>query len=85
MLWSFWFGLIGIILLTAFCLIGAFSAPQIAYWMMTPYAVRLLEKAGIPRKLDAKSWAKIIILTILIGTGFVLTIITAGIDRKSVV
>ena len=80
MLWSFIFGLIGIVLLTVFCLVGAFSVPQIAYWMMTPYAKRLLEKAGIPRKLDTKSWIKIIVLTILVGTGFVLTIITAGIQ-----
>ncbi len=60
MLLSFVYGLIGIVLLTAFCLIGAFSVPQIAYWMMTPYAVRLLEKAGIPRKLDTQSWINLI-------------------------
>ena len=80
MLLSFVYGLIGIVLLMAFCLIGAFSVPQIAYWMMTPYAVRLLEKAGIPRKLDTKSWIKIGILAVLVGTGFILTIITAGIQ-----
>ena len=80
MLLSFVYGLIGIVLLTAFCLIGAFSVPQIAYWMMTPYAVRLLEKAGIPRKLDTQSWIKIGVLTVLVGMGFVLTIITAGIQ-----
>ena len=44
MLLNFLYGLIGIILLTAFCLIGAFSAPQIAYWCMTPKAKALLEE-----------------------------------------
>lgn len=35
MLLSVLLGLIGIALLTAFCLIGAFLVPQNAYWFMT--------------------------------------------------
>ena len=59
MLLSVLFGLIGIVLLTAFCLIGAFLVPQNAYWFMTPKAIKILEDAGISRKLGGR--AKIII------------------------
>ncbi len=45
MLLSFLYGLIGIVLLVAFCLIGAFLVPQNAYWFMTPKAKELLEKS----------------------------------------
>ena len=51
MLLSLLYGLIGILLLTAFCLAGAFLVPQDAYWFMTPSAVEQLEKYGIPREL----------------------------------
>ena len=40
MLLSFLYGLIGIIILTSFCVIGAFITPPMAYWFMTPKAKR---------------------------------------------
>ena len=56
MLISFLYGPVGIVLLTAFCLIGAFSAPQVAYRCMTPEAKKLLEEHGniilLPRCTD---------------------------------
>ena len=78
MLLSFLYGLIGIVLLVAFCLIGAFLVPQNAYWFMTPKAKELLEKYGIPRELKLKD--KIIIgsLALIVGAGFIVTIIIAG-------
>ena len=80
MLLDFLFGLIGIFLLTAFCLPGAFMVPQIAYWSMTPYAVKILEEYGIERKLSRKDVAKIALLFIVIGGLFISTIIYAGIQ-----
>ena len=47
MMFDFLFGVIGILLLIAFCLPGAFMVPQISYWFMTPYAVKILEEYGI--------------------------------------
>ena len=44
------------LLLTAFCLIGAFLVPQNAYWFMTPKAVSVLEEAGIDRKFISLFW-----------------------------
>ena len=78
MLLSFVYGLIGIILLTAFCLIGAFSAPQVAYWCMTPSAKKLLEEHGISRKFSLKGKISLTVLTTIIIVLYVLTIISAG-------
>ena len=56
MLISFLYGSAGIVFLTAFCLIGAFSAPQVAYRCITPQAKKLLEEHGniitLPRCTD---------------------------------
>ncbi len=54
MLLSVLFGMIGIALLTAFCLIGAFLVPQNAYWFMTPKAIGILEEYGISRNFDRR-------------------------------
>ena len=78
MLLSFLYGIIGIVLLTAFCLIGAFSAPQVAYWCMTPSAKKLLEEHGISRKFSLKGKISLAILTAVICVLYVLTIISAG-------
>lgn len=78
MLLSFVYGLIGIALLTAFCLIGAFLVPQDAYWFMTPSAVEQLEKYGIPRKLKTKDKIIIGALMLIVGAGYIATIIFAG-------
>ena len=78
MLLSFVYGLIGVILLTAFCLIGAFSAPQVAYWCMTPSAKKLLEEHGISRKFSLKGKVSLAMLTAIICVLYVLTIISAG-------
>ena len=34
---DFLYGIIGIFILTAYCIPGAFLVPKIAYWVMTPY------------------------------------------------
>ncbi|MCR4760144.1 MAG: hypothetical protein K5705_07760 [Oscillospiraceae bacterium] len=78
LLLNFVYGLIGIILLTAFCLIGAFSAPQVAYWCMTPKAKKLLEEYGISRKFSLKGKILLAILTVIIGILYVITIVCAG-------
>ena len=78
MLLSFLYGLIGIILLTAFCLIGAFAVPQIAYWTMTPNAQKLLEEYGISRKFNLKGKISFAILTAVICALYLITIISAG-------
>ena len=78
MLLSFLYGIIGIILLTAFCVIGAFIAPQEAYWFMTPYAKSILEESGIDRKFTRKSAVRITILIVIVGILFIWTIISAG-------
>lgn len=78
MLLSFLYGLIGIVLLTAFCVIGAFIAPQEAYWFMTPYAKGILEESGIDRKFTRKSAVRITALIVITGGLFVWTIISAG-------
>ena len=75
---SFLFGMIGIILLTAYCLLGAFAAPQIAYWTMTPKVKEMLEEAGISRKFEMKNIVLLTGLTIIILAGFAATIIYAG-------
>lgn len=71
---SFLYGLIGIIL----CLIGAFAAPQIAYWTMTPNAKKLLEQHGISRKFSIKEKISLAILTAVICALYLITIISAG-------
>ena len=78
MLFSFLYGLIGIVLLTAFCLPGAFLVPQDAYWFMTPSAVEQLEKYGIPRELKLKDKIIIASLILIVGAGYIATIIIAG-------
>ena len=78
MLLSFLYGLIGIILLTAYCLIGAFAVPQIAYWTMTPNAQKLLEEYGISRKFNLKGKISFAILTAVICALYLITIISAG-------
>lgn len=78
MLLSVLYGLIGIMLLTAFCLIGAFLVPQNAYWFMTPKAVSVLEEAGIDRKFRLKDKIIIGFLIAVTGIGFILTVIFAG-------
>ncbi|SEG11655.1 hypothetical protein SAMN04487934_10832 [Eubacterium ruminantium] len=77
-IFNFIFGLIGIALLTVFCLIGAFLVPQNAYWFMTPSAVDLLEKYGIPRELKQKDKITIGLLMLIVGVGYIVTIIIAG-------
>ena len=78
MLLSFLYGLIGIVLLTAYCLLGAFAAPQIAYWTMTPKVKAMLEEAGISRKFERKNIVLLSVLTAIILAGFAVTIIYAG-------
>ncbi len=78
MVLSLLYGLVGVILLTAFCLIGAFSAPQVAYWCMTPKAKKLLEEHGISRKFDFKGKVSLAILSVVIGALYCITIISAG-------
>lgn len=78
MLLSFIYGLIGIALLIAFCLPGAFLVPQDAYWFMTPSAVEQLEKYGIPRELKLKDKIIIGLLMLIVGAGYIVTIIIAG-------
>lgn len=78
MLLNLLYGVIGIILLTAFCLIGAFAAPQVAYWCMTPNAKKILEDHGISRKFSLKGKISISILTLVIGVLYIITIISAG-------
>ena len=78
MLLSIIYGLIGIVLLTAFCLPGAFLVPQNAYWFMTPSAVELLEKYGIPRELKLRDKIVIGSLMLIVGAGYIVTIIIAG-------
>lgn len=77
---DFLFGFIGIVLLTAFCLSGAFMVPQIAYWFMTPYACGLLQEYGIKKKMSSKDIVLISLLTVITGTLFVLTVISAGLQ-----
>ena len=78
MLLNFVYGLIGIILLTSFCLIGAFSAPQVAYWCMTQSAKKLLEEHGISRKFSKKGKISLALLTVIISVLYVITIVYAG-------
>ncbi len=80
MLIDFLYGFIGIIALTVFCLPGAFMVPQIAYWLMTPYATKILEKYGIERKMRGRDIVKLVILTVIAGALFIATIIYAGIQ-----
>lgn len=75
---SFLYGLIGIVFLVFFCLLGAFLVPQNAYWFMTPYAKGLLEKYGVPKEFKLKDKLILGLLILIAGTGFVLTIIYAG-------
>ena len=78
MLLSVLFGLIGIALLTAFCLIGAFLVPQNAYWFMTPKAIKILEESGVGRKFSLRDKIILSILMAITGGGMIATIILAG-------
>ena len=78
MLLSCSFGLIGIVLLTAYCLFGALAAPQIAYWTMTPKVKEMLEDAGISRKFDRKNVVLLTVITTVILAGFFVVIWYAG-------
>lgn len=78
MLLSFLFGLIGIVLLTAFCVIGAFIAPPMAYWFMTPRAVKIMEESGISRKFSRKQAASLTILIAADCALFLCLIVYAG-------
>ena len=80
MLLDFLFGIVGIVILTAYCLPGAFMVPQIAYWFMTPYATKILEEYGIDRKMSKKDIVKVTLLTLIAGVLFIATIIYAGIQ-----
>jgi len=68
----------GIVLLTAFCLIGAFLVPQNAYWFMTPKAIEILEESGIGRKFSLRDKIILGILMAITGGGMIATIIFAG-------
>lgn len=78
MLLNFIFGLIGIAILTAFCLVGAFMAPPVAYWFLTPYAVRILEESEISRKFKSKELLLISVLIVVTGIMFIALIIYSG-------
>jgi len=78
MMLDFLLGLIGIIILTAYCLIGAFSVPQIAYWTMTPKAIRIMEDSGVGRRMRRKDIAVVVFLTLLAGGLFIAAILFAG-------
>ena len=75
---DFLYGIIGIFILTVYCIPGAFLVPKIAYWFMTPYALELLEKSEIERKMNIKDKAIVAIITLAAGVLFILTIIFAG-------
>ena len=77
---DFLFGFIGILTLTAFCLPGAFLVPQIAYWVMTPYARGLLEQYGIKKKMNRRDIVVITLLIVIAGAVFISTIFIAGIQ-----
>lgn len=79
MLLNFLFGLTGIAILTAFCIIGAFLAPPMAFWFMTPKAVKIMEDAGISRKFTRK---QAISLTALIVIACILFIGLFGLAGK---
>lgn len=78
MLLSILFGLIGIVLLTAYCYFGALAAPQIAYWTMTPKVKAMLEEVGISRKFERKNIVLLTALTTIILAGFAAVIWLAG-------
>ena len=77
---DFLFGFIGIIVLTAFCLPGAFMVPSIAYWFMTPYACGILKEYGIKKKMSRKDIVKIALLITVAGVLFIATVFIAGIQ-----
>lgn len=78
MLQNVLFGLIGIAILTAFCITGAFLAPPAAYWFMTPTAVRVMEDAGISRRFSRKQKIALAALIVLCCVLFLGLIIYAG-------
>ena len=78
MLLNFVYGLIGVALLTAFCLIVPYVAPQAAYWTMTPKVKELMEKSGVSKKLEGKNVIGLIILSVVIFFGAAVVIICAG-------
>ena len=78
MLLSFLFGLIGIIILTFFCIIGAFVAPPIAYWFMTPKAKMIMDDSGISRKFTRKQAVSLTALIVIVCVLFLWLIVYAG-------
>ena len=78
MLLSFLYGLIGIIILTSFCVIDAFITPPMAYWFMTPKAKRIMENAGVSRKFTRKQAAYLTALIVIACILFLWLIIHAG-------
>ena len=78
MLISFLYGLIGIVILTAFCIIGAFIAPPIAYWFMTPKAKRIMEESGISRKFTRKQAISLTVFIVIACILFIWLIVHAG-------
>ena len=78
MLLSILYGLIGIAILTAFCIIGAFIAPPMAYWFMTPKAKRIMEESGISKKFTKKQAASLTVLIVIACVLFLWLIVYAG-------
>ncbi|MBR1797797.1 MAG: hypothetical protein IJ757_07290 [Clostridiales bacterium] len=72
------YGLIEIVILTVFCLGGAFLVPPVAYWFMTPMAVKILQDYGIRKKMSRKDIFCVAALIIISGATFVLVILFAG-------
>ena len=70
--------MIGITILTAFCIIGAFIAPPIAYWFMTPKAKHIMEESGISRKFTRKQLVSLTVLIAITCVIFIGLIIYAG-------
>ena len=54
--------------------------PQIAYWVMTPYARGLLEQYGIKKKMNRRDIVVITLLIVIAGAVFISTIFIAGIQ-----
>lgn len=78
MLQSVLYGLIGIAILTGFCITGAFLAPPMAYWFMTPHAKGIMEDAGISRKFTRKQAVSLTVLIVVACMLFLWLIVHAG-------
>ena len=78
MLLSVLYGLIGIAILTAFCITGAFLAPPMAYWFMTPHAKGIMENAGISRRFTRRQAVSLTALIVIACILFLWMIVHAG-------